>query len=268
MDLFSYEKYRNYLKDLCTSRRSQRGFQSSLARAAGCQSAYFSQVLKHNVHLTEDQVIALGEELALSPLELEYLLVLLRLEKAGTEKLKTYLRRKLSDLRLQNQDLSSRVPADQILLNDKNLGKYFSSWIPSAVHLLTSCEKYNTPEKIAARLHVPLRQIKEILQFLSELGWVEKKNQSYFYSGGNIHIPKTSAFHSTAEATRRQLALSSIAVNNADDIHYSSVFTIDQKDFAALKNMIGTFVQESSQVIKNSGTAELSCLCVDLFQVP
>lgn len=107
-----------------------------------------------------------------------------------------------------------------------------------------------------------------MLQFLVELGWVEKKNQNYFYAGGNIHIPKSSTFHSTAETTRRHLALNSIAANEDQSIHYSSVFTIDQKDFEKLQNMVGTFVQESAAVIKNSGAEELSCLCLDLFRVP
>src|SRR5258707_1252594 len=54
MSPFDYKDYRLFLKALCRQPEAKRGFQAALAKAAGCQSSYLSQVLQGNVHVTKD----------------------------------------------------------------------------------------------------------------------------------------------------------------------------------------------------------------------
>jgi len=267
MNLYDYDSYRVYLKDLCSEPAVQRGFQTRLAKAANCQSAYLSQVLKQKVHLTEDQALHITIELNFTQPETDYFLLLLRIEKAGTVKLRTYLQKELEKLRSRQKELSTKVHTDQILYDEKNLTRYFSSWVPSAIHLLTSSNHYRTIEKISARLRIPLEDTKEALQFLEELGWVEKKKHEYFFKAGNVHIAKDSIFNTSMQLGRRHLVLNSIALKNLNSMHYSSLFTIEQKDYLKLEKMIAEFVQKSSKTIQNSGADDLCCLCVDLFSV-
>lgn len=267
-NLFEYTSYRLFFKDLCSSSEVKRGFQSQLARAANCQAAYFSQVLKQKVHLTEDQILLIAEYLEFSDPETNFLHLLLRLEKAATEKLRKYLKLEISRAKGSENNLSRRVPADQVLHSEIDLIQYFSSWIPSAVHLLTSSKEFRTPEKIANRLNIPIKDTKEILNFLLKVNWVQKKDQEYIYVGGNIHVAKDSPLQSTMQVTRRHLALNSIALNSCHSMHYSSMFTIDSQSYEQLQNLVGKFVQQTSKVIQAGGTQELYCICVDLFSVP
>lgn len=267
-NLFDYKSYRHYLADLCTSEDVKRGYQSQLARAAGCQAAYFSQVLKQKVHLTEDQIFSLSEELQLSSAEAGFLGLLLRYEKAGTEKLRKHLEREITQAKATQNKISSRVPADQIIHSAEDLGRYFSSWIPSAIHVITSSKNYQSLDRIAERLHLPKEEVKEILDFLVKMGWVQKTDQKYYYAGGNIHIPKESPMHSSMQTVRRHMTLNSIAINPAEAIHFSSVYTLDEKSFEELKKITTAFVQKSAKLINAGGTEELYTLCVDLFKVP
>lgn len=266
-NLFDYKSYRTYLADLCSSQNIKRGFQSQLARAAGCQAAYFSQVLKQKVHLTEDQLFSLSEDLQMSSAEINFLTLLLRYEKAGTEKLRQHLEAEAVKAKAEQNKISSRVPADHIIYSEEELGQYFSSWIVSAIHVLTSSKNFQSIDKISHRLHLPKEKVKSTLEFLVKLGWVQKENQLYRYASGNLHIPKDSPIQSSMQTTRRHLALNSIALNSTDSLHYSSVYTLDAESFNELQKVATSFIQKSAQIVNDGGTDDLYALCVDLFKV-
>ncbi len=196
------------------------------------------------------------------------MLLLLRYEKAATEKLRKYLKQKLFKAKRAENNLSQRVSADQVLYSEKDLSQYFSSWIPSAIHLITSSKEFQTPEKISARLHIPLKETKEILNFLLKINWVQKKGNDYTYSGGNIHLAKDYPLQPAMQITRRHPAFNSIAIISPQSVHYSTLFTIDTKSYELLQKQVSKFVQQSSKVVTGGGSDELCCICLDLFQVP
>lgn len=267
MNIFDFTDYREFLRELSSQEGLPRGFQASLARAAGCQASYFSQILKEKVHLTEDQALGIAEHLSFSVAETDFFLLLIRLAKAGTPKLKNYLKQTLEKAKRQQTDLSARVGAQKIVHTDQQLGQYFASWIPSAVHLLTSSKEFQKIDKIAQRLSLPEGKIKETLQLLQEMALVEKQGDQYSYKGGTMHISKDSPWQSAMQTTRRHLALRSIAVNTEDSLHFSSIFTISPAEQEEIKKLLGSYVQKSHKLIQNSGTENLCCMCLDFFTV-
>lgn len=267
MNPFEHISYREYLKLTCRNPENERGLQAKVAKAAGCQASYLSQVLQENAHLTEDQALGICDYLELSERETNYFLLLLRFEKASTTKLKKYLENQIQYYQKENEHIGQKVPAEKTLLKDEDIGRYFSSWIPSAVHLLTSSPDFGTAKSISQRLNLPLKNIEESLNYLHKLGYIEKKDGRWIYKGGSIHIPKDSHWQPAVQESRRQLAMRSIAVNPEEVIHFSSIFTIDQKDVEEIKRLIKPFLDKSHQVIQKSGSEELYCMCLDLFVV-
>jgi len=266
MSPFEYIDYREFLAAACGQPEATRGFQATLARAAGCQSSYFSQVLRGKTHLTEDQAVGMAVPLGLTEAALDHFLLLLRLAKAGTPKLREYLLKAISKSKKAQSNLSERVDADRLIQSEEDLGKYFCSWTPSAVHLLTS-SSINTSDKIADRLGISVSKTVAILELLKNMGFVEKKGEKWLYKGGAIHIPKDSPWQTPLQMNRRQLALRSIAVEPDEAVHFSSIFTLDKKDAEDLQKLIGNFVEKSHKVIHKSGTEELYCMCLDFFAV-
>jgi len=267
MDLFDYKDYRAYLQDLCQAPKVKRGYQASLAKAAGCQASYFSQVLRGNAHLTEDQVVAIAEELSLTTHETDHLLILLRLNKAGTKKLRDYLERSASSSKAKRRDLSTKVAATNFIQSGEDLAQYFNSWIPSVIHVLTGSSKFQTIESIAKRLNLPESKVRETLLFLLEKGFVKKEENHFKFQGGTIHFTKDSVWQPALQSTRRQLALNSIAVNPAEALHFSSVFTITPEDKSKVQELLSEAIRKADQVVADSGTEELCCICVDFFEV-
>lgn len=266
MNPYEYNDYRIYLKVVCEV-SATRGTRASLARAAECQASYFSQVLKGKVHLTEDQLLGITAFLNLEKHEIEHLLLLLRWQKAGTPRLRQYLQTLIQQSRKARANLAHQVNAENVVDNEEYLGVYFNSWIPSVIHLLTSSPSYQTPEAIAERLHLPLKKVKETLKFLELAGFVEHHQKKWTYKRGSIHLTKESPWQPTMQLTRRELAARSIAVNPEDSIHFSSVFTMDEKDLEEIRKMMRQSIEKSHKIISDSGTEKLVCMCMDLFEV-
>jgi len=266
MTLYDYDDYRPYLNDVCDT-SAERGVRASLARAAECQASYLSQVLKGRAHLTEDQLMGITVSLGLVKSETEYLLMLLRYQKAGTPKLREYLKGLIHSAREESIHLARQVNADKVVRDEQHLGVYFNSWIPSTVHLLTSSPEFQTAEAIAERLHIPLKKTKETLKFLEHVGFIEYADKKWVYKRGSIHITKDSPLQSSMQFSRRELAARSIAINSEDSIHFSSVFTIDEKDLEEIRKMYRKAIEKSHKMISSSGTEKLACICLDVFEV-
>src|SRR5262249_55560726 len=98
MSPFAYSAYRPYLIALCDQPEAK-GMRKQLATVAGCQPSYLSQALHGRVHLTEDHLAGIAEFLQLKADEAEFLLLLLREERAGT----SVLRRMLAAQRVRLQ---------------------------------------------------------------------------------------------------------------------------------------------------------------------
>lgn len=268
MEIFDFTDYRHYLNSVCNDEAAPRGLRAALAREAGCQASYFSQVLKERSHLTEDQLLGVAHHLELSPAVAQHLLLLLRYTKAATVRLQTHLKAEIEKAKQSQFDLQTLIDAEAANRDhDGTLGVYFSTWIYSAVHLLTSNPNYQKPEPIAERLQLPITKIKECLLFLVNSGFVDHSGKNYVFKRGSFHVAKDSPLQAAVQSSRRELAARSIAINPLESMHFSSLFTIDEADLAKIKEIFTRSIEKSHKVIHGSGTRKLACLCVDLFEI-
>ncbi|GEM_PF-4476927 len=79
--------------------------------------------------------------------------------------------------RRERSDLKLRVPTQTYLENPEVLAVHFSSWIYSAVHLLTSSPKTQLLPQIADRIGVSIEKVREVLKFSSEHHFVSHENE-------------------------------------------------------------------------------------------
>jgi uncharacterized protein (TIGR02147 family) len=267
MNLFDQNAYRPYLLALC-ERPDSRGLRKQLSTAAGCQFSYFSQALHGRVHLTEEHLAGIATFLRLKDQETEYLLLLLRSEKAGTPTLRATLEKQKAKLLTSQKSLKNRMSTGQPRLTEADLGIYFTTWVPSAVHLLTTDAAFRTADKIAERLKLPLSKITETLRFLERLGLVSSGKKGWAYThNSSFFVPKDSPWQSTLQATRRELAARSITLNPRDSVHFSLMFTISPQDLRKLERMAADFVEKAQERVHASGTECLAAICLDVFEV-
>jgi len=262
-----YSEYRRFLNDACTSEQTPRGYRAALARAAECQASYFSQVLRGKAHLTEDQLLGIGNFLQLKMPEIEFLMLLLRHEKAGTPKLKKHLSTSIEKLRREQLNLKNWLDAESLDLNHEVLLQYLSTWIPSTIHLLTSSPEFRTPARIAQRLSLTPEKVTDTLAFLEKYNFIEKEGGQWKFKSESRHLEKDSPLQHLLQAGRRELASRSLAQGSPASMHFSSVFTLNEKDLEEIKNIMTRAIERSHKLIRASGAERLACMCIDVFEV-
>lgn len=265
--IFEYHNYKEFLEDIVYSKNTKRGTQVQIAKAIGCQAAYLSQVLKDKAELTEDHALKLAHFLNLSSLGVDYLVLIVRLSRASSPDLRRYLEQHRQKILREVTEASSRVSATKPKLSGVDLQRYFSSWIPSTVHMATSSQNFQTPEALAQRLHLTQKRTQETLQFLREMGLVTEHQGVWQFSGKSLHFPKESSINTAHQISRRHQVIRSIEQENPENIHFSSLFTISEPAFRKLKSDLLNYIEDSHNTISSSGTDDIHALCLDLFRL-
>ncbi len=265
-EITKYLNYKDYLKDILHDKES-RGLQSKLARHLKTQSAYLYQVLKAKGDLTEDQAYKVTTFFQLDAIDTDYFLLLVRYAKAGTPELKNFIKENLNKKSDEKLNLKNYADANEPQINDAAWAYYFSDQLPSYIHILTSSDKFQTADKIARRLNQPVTLITKHLRNLSVFGFVSLNTDKWIHSSPSIHIPWDSGHNKLLQLMRRSQALSAILTKkNVDEVHFSSLFTLDKKAYDELRAQISEFVKKAQKTIHNGGTDEMYTLCVDLFE--
>ena len=265
-NIFDFTDYRELLLSIVKHRTARGGTQASLAEAMGCQAAYFSQVLKGRGELTEDHIIGLCEYLELDENSSEYFLLLLRTSRAGTNKLRSYLKKQSKKLAEKSKLLENRLQASKDISNEA-LGIYYcSSWIPSLLHVATSCEDLQTIKQLKARFNLPEDLIETHLRDLEKFDLVAFDQGRWKYAGGSMHFPKSSPLDQQLQLGRRQLSSQSIPLRRTDDLNYSVVFACDQETKKLIHAKFLETIDFIHKTVEPSPSEEVFTICIDFFK--
>lgn len=263
--VFDYNSYKDFLKKIIQLQKSQRGFQSKMAKFAGCQPSYLSQALIGKADLLPDHILGIAKFLTMTELETDMFLTLLQRSRATSLEYKYYLDKKIEHLRDIKNDLSERMKVKKISTDIEKF--YYTSWYWSAVHIATSVPGFQTAEELSKRLSIPLNTLALILSKLESHGLILKKGKRWVYKEGAGHLPKESLMTELNHTHLRQRAILDVQKNQADSIHYSSVFTMKKEDSLQLNELIIKFLSESRKISDPSMPEEVFCLNLDYFKI-
>lgn len=265
--LFKCDNYVEFLKIVVAEKKSLGHTQSELARMIGCQAAYFSQVLNGKVDLVEENLIRLAEHLPLSEIETEYLLNLLRQAKAGTQELKSHLERQNNRLRSLADELEPRLSSESSSLKEEMITYYSSSWVPSVIHVATSCENFQNVKSISERFGFEKEFTQEHLQKLAKFELVKFEDDKWKYNGSSLHFPKNSDFEKQMQISRKLLSTKNVYFRRDSDLHYSVIFSSDLKTIQGLRSRFLDFIEDAHRTIEPSPSEEVYSISIDLFKV-
>jgi uncharacterized protein (TIGR02147 family) len=266
LSVFDHSSYKDFLKELIHSKGSERGIQSKLARHIGCQASYLYQVLKEKAELTEDQAFKTTTFLNFNSSERNYFLSLVRMSKASSIELRDFLLQEIQLLKIAELSLKNQADAETAQSNDQAWDYYFSSDLPSLIHVLTSSEKFQTLDAIAKKIGISNSVALLHLNRLSEFGFVSAKNKKWQYSTPSIHLPKESKHNLIMQLMRRSQIVSSVLNASEDSSHFCSLFTLDKASYKTLRQNISDFIKKSQKLIHLGGTDEAYVLAIDLCE--
>lgn len=266
MTLFDFEDYRSVIKWQIKTNVSVRGYQTLLAKAAGCQRAFLSQALNSHVHLTPDHAAGLSKFCQFDELETDYFLELVSLERASSPSLKQVIERRIRVLRKQRLNLAERFRTNEPLPENVQ-ALYYSSWHMAAIHVMLSIPEFSDINKISQRLHLPAPLVQSTIKTLEELKIVKKTGKGWIISNKHLYLPKTSPFTSANHINWRQRAIENIQSQDTEAIHYSVVSALSIADIEKFRELILKCIEDTRKIVEPSPEEEVICFTCDFFKV-
>lgn len=244
-----------------------RGYKASLARAARCQSAYFSQVLRNKALLTPEQAVGLSQFWIFNDMETEYFVTLVEIARAGSQALVSTLQKRLLLIKEQREISESQKLTPMPSQPEKAL-HYYLDWTISAVHILLSIPNNNDVRTIAKRLSIDESLVFKALNILQDLGIAEQSADQWTLTSKNLHATQETLFASLHHRNWRDKSIEKLMIESSkQNLHYTSVVSLSKDDFQNIRKLIGNYILEIQKTVQYSEEQILSCMTIDWFEI-
>lgn len=262
--LFDERDYRHFLKLVLADQASTFGYKSLLSEHAGCQPAYFSQVMAEKAELTPEHAERLCSFWGLNDPETDYFFHLVLLGRAGSISLRKRLEKKLAEIRKDWKTEKATFGKKSVEGPSKSM-IYYSHWMHSAVHLLLTIPALQNEKALAKHLKKSEPEILSVLKKLEQAGLVEKDGNIWRALQVQIHAAEEDFFAEVHHKNWRAQALEVRNENTQDVIRYTSVHSLSKNDFIKIQGMIAEMIQNSRLTIEASPEEMGACLLIDYF---
>ena len=268
--VFTVSDYREVIRRKIVEEGDSRGYKSTLARAAGCQPAYLSQVLAESVHLTPEHGAELCDLWQLDDLEADYFLTLIHLGRSGRESLERRLKAKLKELREAHKKLKSQRPKSESRSYEKEQAlHYYLDWIPAALHLYLTIPGRNTVAVLAKRTQLPESAVSKGLGILENLGIAKAQSGAWELTAKTLHASDESLFAPLHHRNWRERAIESFrAGTRAPNLHYTAVYSLDPDTFHEIRGALKKTIALSRASAIKAPEEDVACLNIDWFGLP
>ena len=256
MENYNFRDYRLLIKDHYLKLHGKEfGMISKLSKICGCHGPYISRVLKKEADLSLEQANNLCEFFKWSEEYSDFFLLLVQAERAGSIELKARLNRKINRIIDSKNRVSKIIEEENLAHNAQNeiefSSIYYQNCLNALVHMASGLEKIKNVDDLTNLLNFSREEISQCLDFLKKYDVVKQKNGDLF-DNRRLHLSKQSPFLISHHRNWRNRADQNLQKNNPNDIHYTSLFSVNKEDYLNIKNMIVAFIDQSRKVIRSS----------------
>ncbi len=262
--IFHFMDYKDYLNKYADS--EPRGFKKRLSELSGCQTAYISHVLNGHAHFSWEQAEAISNGIGHTNDEKEYFLLILNYSNAGTPSLKKFIKERLDKIRETHLSIKDRVKVKNSL-SKEDQARYYSAWYFAAIHVMLTIPKFQSADAISHYLRIDLKIVSDVLDFLVSLGLAIRSGSKFKIGTSQIHLEKDSPLISKHHSNWRIAAINSFEKARENDLHFSSVFTISEKDFQKIREQLVEAIEKSVSIIKDSTEEATIAMTMDFFRI-
>ena len=129
-----------------------------------------------------------------------------------------------------------------------------------------SLPAYQSREAISRRLQLPADTVAATLEFLCDLGLVERRGDQFQITSKDIFLGNDSPLISRHHGNWRLRVMQSLEREKKDEIHYSNAVVISKSDVEKIKRQLLDAIDANRKLVAESGSEELFCVCVDFFR--
>lgn len=266
MSHFLHNDYRSFIRDVLHKRpRKGRGELQKMAQYLRIHTTLMSQIMSGLRELTEEQAFDLCGYFELTETESEYLQLLVKIERAGTQNYKTFLKKKLKEMREEVQKVSKRfVRTDE--LSDQQKATFYSSWIYSAIRLYCSTKQEGRSlEEVMDYFQISRTRAAEHLDFLVSCQLCDNKNDLFQMGQQRTFIDRGSIYFLKHHLNWRMKSIERSEVATLDEKLYTVTMSVSQNDFLRIKDEVSKLLSEIVKITKDTEAEKLVCFNCDLF---
>ncbi|QDK38292.1 TIGR02147 family protein [Bdellovibrio sp. NC01] len=262
-NLFDFDDYKSYLQQRCDQ---ERGSKSALAAALDCQSAYISQVLNGTAHLSLEQGDKANHFFSHSEKESHFFLLLLQKDRAGTASLGKFFQKQIAAFKEEQLSYLKRKEIKNSL-SEKEQSIYYSSFEYNLIHMAVTIPHLRTKEALKKAFRISDKRLNKCLEFLLEAQLVKQQGSHYVPGATENYLERGSPFVKQYHLNTRALAFGALDSDNAEEAHYSAIFTLAAKDVARLKKVINHCMEEMVTITKDSEEQRIYGFSLDFFDL-
>lgn len=267
MSIFEYDDYKKWTNyTITTMAKGGRGQYRKIAEFLNTSPTIVTQVFNGDRELTSEQSVLLADYFALSKIESRFLIILVNYSRAGTHRYKQILKDEIEELREKSREIKNRVQQNAAMTEEVKSVLY-SNWYYLAIWSLTAIKEFNNLEAIIDRLKLNRKKAREALDFLIKYSFVIEKDDKLQVGPTLIHLEAQSSHIPRQHQNWRLQAFRKYEDQVLTNVSYTAPVTLSEKDAEILRERIRQFISESVNLIKDSPSEKLYCLCLDWFEV-
>ena len=198
--------------------------------------------------------------------ESHFFLLLVQHQRAGTPALRAWFKHQIDEQKKQQLEIKKHVASDHSI-SELDRSIYYSSWKYAAVHVLLSIPKFTDRESICQALGISMEEVNKVLQFLIRVGLARQEGTGFELVPGNIHLESDSPFIERLHLNWRTKSLESVERQHPEDLHYSLVFTISEKDTLKVRQALVDAIKQVNEIFVPSKEETARVLTVDFFSL-
>lgn len=152
-------------------------------------------------------------------------------------------------------------------MNDHERSIFYSSWLYSAVHLMTSLDRPVTLAFICDRLKVSKSRATEVLDFLRQTRLVVEEGGKFKAGQNKTHLDKKSPFLKKHHSNWRLKEIEKAENLSTDEFMFSASLSLSRADFLKIKEELARASLATLETVKTSPAEDLAHLNIDLFWI-
>ncbi|MBC7741239.1 MAG: TIGR02147 family protein [Bdellovibrionaceae bacterium] len=266
MKVFEFKDYKKYLNHWMKEQpKAGRGQLKKMADHLRVSTTLISQVLRNEKHFSLETGAEITSYLGLNEKETEYFLLMMEHQRAGGFKLKNILIKKLEREQIAGSQLQNRLHKDR-QLNEAEKMQFYSSWMYSAVRILSALPEMNTAKSISERLRIPLTIANSIIQFLLENNLCVLKNNKLTYGPHRTHIGKDSPYVVKHHQNWRIQGFSSMEQRRDEDLFFTQPMAVSIEAAEKIRLMLPGIIEQINNIAMPSESEVVRCINIDWFE--
>ncbi|MBC7465952.1 MAG: TIGR02147 family protein [Bdellovibrio sp.] len=265
-NIFESKDYKHYLLSKVGSAQQKKGVKSAMARVLSCKATYVSHVLNGSANFSLEQAEALNTFFSHTKEEGQFFLLMVLRDRAGTYTLKKNFQDQLNIILKNRMILTKRLGENQTL-TEEHRSVFYSVWFYLAAHIGLTIPEWQTAESLSEHLGLTLSKTTEVLQFLCEVGLVQKDRNQFVPTTKQIRLGNESHHIQKHHTNWRIKAIESLEREEIGDLHYSAALSLSEADATKIKNILLDQLKQNLKIVADSKEEKLYGLNIDFYNL-